>query len=54
MSVDVMDYNEFIKHPSEAQMKSVGKYMQKGKDYIVNDGDILYFKSNPPKSSGKK
>lgn len=54
MSVDVMDYNEFTKHPSEAQMKSVGKYMQKGRDYVVNDGDILYFKSNPPKSATKK
>lgn len=54
MSVEVMDYNEFVKHPSEAQMKAVGKYMQKGRDYVINDGDILYFKSNPPKSATKK
>lgn len=54
MSVEVMEYNEFVKHPSEGQMKAVGKYMQKGKDYVVQDGDILYFKSNPPKSGKKK
>lgn len=53
MSVDVMEYEEFVNHPSESLMKSVGKYLQKGKDYIVKDGDILHFKINAPKSVKK-
>ncbi|KAI5149761.1 obg-like ATPase 1 [Enteropsectra breve] len=52
MSADVMEYDEFEKHKSEAQMKAAGKYMQKGKDYAVKSGDIMLFKFNAPK--GKK
>lgn len=54
MSAEVMNYNEFLSHPSEAQMRAAGKYLQKGKDYVVNDGDIILFKFNPPKSGNKK
>lgn len=54
MSADVMEFNEFEKHPSESQMKSVGKYRQQGREYVVKDGDIMYFKHNVPKSGVKK
>jgi GTP-binding protein YchF len=54
VSADVMKYDEFVKNPSEAQMRSAGKYMQKGKDYVVGDGDIMLFKVNPPKGAPKK
>lgn len=54
MSAEVMNYNEFLNHPSEAQMRAAGKYLQKGKDYVVNDGDIILFKFNAPKSGSKK
>jgi len=53
MSADVMEYEEFHKHPSEGQMKAVGKYRQQGKEYVVKDGDIMYFKHNVPRG-GKK
>ncbi|ELA42098.1 GTP-binding protein YchF [Vittaforma corneae ATCC 50505] len=53
MSAEVMEYDEFAKHPSEAQMKSVGKYRQQGREYVIKDGDIIYFKHNVPRS-GKK
>ncbi|KAI4292588.1 obg-like ATPase 1 [Pancytospora philotis] len=53
MSAEVMEYEEFTKHPSEAAMRSAGKYMLKGKDYVVKDGDIMFFKFNAPKG-GKK
>lgn len=53
MSAEVMEYEEFVKHPSESQMKAVGKYRQQGKEYVVKDGDIIYFKHNVPRS-GKK
>lgn len=50
ISVDVMEYAEFEKYRSESKMKAEGKYMQKGKEYVVNDGDILYFKLNQAKT----
>ena len=31
---------------SEAKIKEAGKYRQEGKDYIVQDGDVLFFKFN--------
>jgi obg-like ATPase 1 len=31
---------------SEAAVKAAGKYHSKGKDYIVEDGDVIYFKFN--------
>lgn len=53
MSADVMEYDEFVQHPSEAAMRAAGKFLQKGKDYVVKDGDIMVFKFNAPKG-GKK
>jgi len=51
---EIMAYNDFVSNPSEAQMRAAGKYLQKGKEYVVNDGDIILFKSNTPKSGTKK
>ncbi len=31
---------------SEAKIKEAGKYRQEGKEYIVQDGDVLFFKFN--------
>ncbi|OQS55840.1 OLA1 [Ecytonucleospora hepatopenaei] len=49
---EVMEYDSFKENPSEVKMKAAGKYLQKGKEYVVKDGDILLFKTNVPK--GKK
>jgi hypothetical protein len=38
---EVMKYDELMEHKSEAALKSAGKLYLKGKDYIVEDGDIL-------------
>jgi obg-like ATPase 1 len=38
---------------SEAAVKAAGKYMQKGRDYIVEDGDIIFFKFNVTASKRK-
>jgi hypothetical protein len=29
---------------TEQAVKGAGKYRQQGKEYVVNDGDIIYFK----------
>jgi ribosome-binding ATPase len=38
---EVMKYEELIAHRDEAGLKAAGKIYLKGKDYIVEDGDIL-------------
>ncbi|KAJ1632973.1 hypothetical protein T492DRAFT_867414 [Pavlovales sp. CCMP2436] len=35
-----MHYEDWREAGSEAACKSAGKYMMKGKEYIVEDGDI--------------
>ncbi|KAI8901900.1 P-loop containing nucleoside triphosphate hydrolase protein [Globomyces pollinis-pini] len=41
---EVMQFADLKQHGSEAAVKSAGRYLMKGKDYLVQDGDIIYFK----------
>ena len=43
---EVMKYQDLIRLGSEQKVKEVGKLMQKGKDYVVEDGDIISFLFN--------
>lgn len=43
---EVMKYNDLITLGSEEQLKAAGKFYLKGKDYIVDDGDILNIRFN--------
>lgn len=43
---EVMKFDDFKEHGSENAVKAEGKYRQQGKNYIVEDGDIIYFKVN--------
>jgi len=43
-AVDVVD---FVKFGSTEKCKENGKLRIEGKDYIVKDGDVLYFRVNP-------
>ncbi len=38
---EVMKYDELIEYGSEAELKKAGKFHVQGKEYIVDDGDIL-------------
>ena len=38
--------NDMKQYGSEAKIKEAGKYRQEGKDYVVQDGDVLFFKFN--------
>ena len=38
---------DFIKFGSSEKCKENGKLRIEGKDYVVNDGDVLYFRVNP-------
>merc|ERR1719270_1454893 len=43
---EVMKFEEFKEHGSEAAVKAAGGYRQQGKNYTVQDGDIIFFKFN--------
>merc|ERR1719208_607152 len=43
---EVMKFEEFKEHGSEAAVKAAGGYRQQGKNYTVMDGDIIFFKFN--------
>ena len=38
---------DFIKYGSAEKCKEIGKLRIEGKDYIVKDGDVLFFRVNP-------
>ena len=44
---EVVSYQEFVKYGSSEKCKENGKLRVEGKDYIVKDGDVLYFRVNP-------
>ena len=43
---EVISYEDFVKYGSEAACREKGKLRVEGKDYIVQDGDILHFRFN--------
>ena len=51
---EVMKYDDLKELGSENAVKASGKYYQKGKDYIVEDADIIFFKFNVTASGKKK
>nr|XP_002124995.1 obg-like ATPase 1 [Ciona intestinalis] len=51
---EVMKFSDFKELGSESAVKSAGKYRQQGRNYIVEDGDIIFFKFNTPSQPKKK
>lgn len=43
---EVIRYEDFIKYGSEAACRDNGKLAVQGKDYLVQDGDIMHFRFN--------
>ena len=43
---EVIKYDDFIHYGSEAAVKEAGKMSVEGKEYIVQDGDIMHFRFN--------
>eukprot|EP01080_Neovahlkampfia_damariscottae_P001315 gene1315-11398_t len=44
IKAEVTKYQDFIKHGSEEAIKKLKKFKVEGKEYIVQDGDIILFK----------
>tara|TARA_Y100001970_G_C14226287_1_gene855884 strand:+ start:763 stop:1863 length:1101 start_codon:yes stop_codon:yes gene_type:complete len=43
---ETITYEDFIKYGGENASREVGKLRQEGKDYIINDGDVMHFLFN--------
>ena len=46
IKAEIYSYDDIVKYQSEAQIKAAGKIRQEGKNYIMQDGDIAFFKFN--------
>ena len=42
----MIKYEDYITYKSEAAIKEAGKLGIEGKDYVVQDGDIMHFRFN--------
>lgn len=43
---EVIKYSDFVELGSEAKVKEAGKMGVEGKEYVVNDGDVMHFRFN--------
>ena len=43
---EVMKYHDYIQYGSESAVKDAGKFKVEGKEYVVEDGDIMHFRFN--------
>jgi ribosome-binding ATPase len=41
---EVIAYDDFVQHRSEAKCREAGKLRLEGKDYVVHDGDIVHYR----------
>ena len=43
---EVISYSDYVHYKTEAKVKEAGKMRIEGKDYIVQDGDVMHFRFN--------
>ncbi|MDA0974214.1 MAG: DUF933 domain-containing protein, partial [Bacteroidetes bacterium] len=43
---EVIHYEDYVKYRSEAAVKEAGKMGVEGKEYVVQDGDVMHFRFN--------
>jgi ribosome-binding ATPase YchF (GTP1/OBG family) len=43
---EVIKYEDFVDYGSESKIREVGKLKVEGKEYVVEDGDIIHFRFN--------
>ena len=46
IKAEVISYNDFVQYKSEAACRENGKLRIEGKEYIVQDGDVMHFRFN--------
>lgn len=43
---EVIKYEDFVQYGSEAKVREAGKLAVEGKEYVVQDGDVMHFRFN--------
>ena len=43
---EVVSYDAFVAHGGEAGAKDAGEWRLEGKDYVVQEGDVIFFRFN--------
>ncbi len=46
IKAEVYSYDDFVKYGTEQKIREAGRLRQEGKDYVVADGDVIFFKFN--------
>jgi len=46
IKAEVISYDNFVKYGSESACRDAGKLSIEGKEYLVNDGDVMHFRFN--------
>lgn len=46
IKAEVYSFDDFITYGSEQKIKEAGRYRLEGKEYVVQDGDVMFFKFN--------
>lgn len=46
IKAETASYSDYVEQRGESGCRSVGKLRQEGKEYVVNDGDVMHFKFN--------
>jgi len=42
----VIGWEDFARHGSEVKCREAGRLRLEGKDYVVQDGDVIHFRFN--------
>lgn len=46
IKAEVVSYEDLLEYGNEANARSAGKYRMEGKEYIMQDGDVVHFRFN--------
>jgi ribosome-binding ATPase YchF (GTP1/OBG family) len=46
IKAEVYSYEDILRYGTEAKIKEAGKYRVEGREYLVKDGDVMFFKFN--------
>jgi ribosome-binding ATPase len=46
IKAEVYSFDDFVKYGTEQKIREAGRYRQEGKEYVVADGDVVFFKFN--------
>jgi GTP-binding protein YchF len=46
IKAEVISYEDFVKYGSEAACREIGRLRIEGKEYVVQDGDVMHFRFN--------